>query len=67
MGLAQTERLEKFLKLRSDIAKLYLDAVADCEYLVPQKVPKGCNNTYWTVAMRYEHKDISWKTFVLSL
>lgn len=63
MGLAQTERLEKFLKLRSDIAKLYLDAVADCEYLVPQKVPKGCNNTYWTVAMRYEHKDISWKNF----
>ena len=63
MGLAQTERLEKFLKLRSDIAELYLTAVSKCDYLIPQKVPQDCNNTYWTVAMRYERDDISWQDF----
>lgn len=63
MGLAQTERLDTFLKLRTDIAALYLDVVSDCDYLVPQKVPEGCNNTYWTVAMRYERDDVSWQDF----
>ncbi|MEC7287981.1 MAG: DegT/DnrJ/EryC1/StrS family aminotransferase, partial [Verrucomicrobiota bacterium] len=41
MGLAQTERLDHFLKLRKDIAALYIDAVSDCDYLTPQKVPTG--------------------------
>ncbi|MEE2932194.1 MAG: DegT/DnrJ/EryC1/StrS family aminotransferase [Pseudomonadota bacterium] len=63
MGLAQTERLDHFLKLRKDIAALYIDAVSDCDYLTPQKVPTGCNNTYWTVAMRYERVDVSWQEF----
>ena len=63
LGLAQTERLEEFVKLRTDIAKMYLEAVSNCEYLIPQQVPAGYNNTYWTVAMRYEHSDVSWQDF----
>ncbi len=63
LGLAQTERMESFIKLRVDIARMYLDVVKDCEYLIPQKVPEGYNNTYWTVAMRYERKDVSWQQF----
>jgi perosamine synthetase len=63
LGLAQTERLDAFLKLRTDIARLYLCAVADCDYLIPQKVPDGYNNSYWTVAMRYEHNDVPWQDF----
>ena len=63
LGVAQTERMEFFLKLRADIAKMYLDVVKDCEYLVPQKVPEGYNNTYWTVAMRYERTDVPWQEF----
>ena len=63
LGLAQTERLEEFVKLRTDIAKMYLEAVSNCEYLIPQQGPAGYNNTYWTVAMRYEHSDVSWQDF----
>ena len=63
VGLAQTERLDFFLKLRADIARMFLDAVKGCDYLVPQKVPAGYNNTYWTVAMRYERTDVSWQDF----
>jgi len=63
LGLAQTERMDFFLKLRADIARMYLDVVKDCDYLVPQKVPEGYNNTYWTVAMRYERTDVSWQDF----
>ena len=63
LGLAQTERMDFFLKLRTDIAALYLKAVSECDYLIPQKTPTGCTNTYWAVAMRYEHTDVSWQDF----
>jgi perosamine synthetase len=63
VGLAQTERMDFFLKLRADIARMYIDVVSECDYLIPQKVPAGCNNSYWTVAMRYERADVSWQDF----
>ena len=63
MGLAQAERIDEFIALRIEIAKMYLDVVADCDYLVPQKVPDGYTNTYWTVAMTYEREDVSWQDF----
>ncbi len=63
IGLAQTERLEYFLKIRSDIANLFLEVVAGSSIFKPQKTPPGYNNTYWTVAMKYHHDDISWKMF----
>ena len=63
LGLAQTERMDYFLKLRRDIAERFLEAAAGCDYLVPQKVPAECNSSYWTVAMKYEREDVSWQNF----
>jgi perosamine synthetase len=63
VGLAQTERMDFFLKLRADIAAMFLDAAREAPYLVPQKVPEGYNNSYWTVAMRYDRDDVSWQDF----
>lgn len=63
VGLAQTERMDFFLKLRADIAAMFLDAAKKADYLVPQKVPEGYNNSYWTVAFRYERKDVTWQDF----
>lgn len=63
IGLAQTERMDFFLKLRADIAAMFLDAAGEADYLVPQKVPAGYNNSYWTVAMRYLREDVSWQDF----
>lgn len=63
LGLAQTERLEWFLNLRTSITNMYLDVIRDCDYLVPQKTPEGYGNSYWTVALKYERKDVSWQDF----
>ncbi len=63
LGLAQTERMDEFVAIRTDIAKAYLDVVHDCDYLLPQKLPGGDTNTYWTVAMRFVHPEVSWQDF----
>jgi perosamine synthetase len=63
LGLAQTERMDWFLDIRYRIAQMYLDAAKEADYLVPQKVPEGYHNSYWTVAFRFEREDISWQDF----
>ena len=63
LGLAQTERMEYFIGLRTEIAKAYIAAAQECDYLIPQKVPAGDTNSYWTVAMRYINPDVSWQDF----
>lgn len=63
LGLAQTERMEHFVNLRVGIAQLYLEALAGCDYLIPQHTPEGCLNTYWTFAATYERTDVSWQQF----
>jgi perosamine synthetase len=63
IGLAQTERMDFFLNLRADIAAMFLEAASEADYLVPQHVPAGYNNSYWTVAMRYLREDVSWQDF----
>ncbi|RLI39793.1 DegT/DnrJ/EryC1/StrS family aminotransferase, partial [Candidatus Bathyarchaeota archaeon] len=61
----QLEKLDEFVKRRIDIAKLYSEAVQNCDWLKPQKVPEGVVNTYWTYAMKLEGEDrgISWHHF----
>ena len=63
IGLAQTERMDFFLNLRTDIAQMFLQAAREADYLVPQHVPLGYHNSYWTVAMRYQRNDVSWQDF----
>ena len=63
LGLAQTERMEHFVNLRVGIGELYLEALRGCDYLIPQRTPKGWLNTYWTFAAKYERKDVSWQQF----
>jgi perosamine synthetase len=63
MGLAQTERLDYFLALRREISEMYFDAIASCDYLVPQRVPDGYGSVPWTVTVRYERTDVSWQDF----
>jgi len=65
MALAQLEKLDDFVKMRMEIAKLYNEAVQDCEWLKPQKTPEGLINSYWTYAMKLEggDREISWQDF----
>ncbi len=63
LGLAQTERMDFFVDLRIKVAEMYLETVADCDYLIPQKVPEGYLSTWWSFACRYERDDVSWPDF----
>ena len=65
MALAQLEKLDEFVKMRIEIAKRYNEAVQDCDWLKPQKVPEGFVNSYWTYAMKLEGEamGVSWQTF----
>ncbi|MBO8132049.1 MAG: DegT/DnrJ/EryC1/StrS family aminotransferase [Candidatus Marinimicrobia bacterium] len=63
IGLAQLEKIDSFVKLRIDITNMFLDVMRDWEYLIPQKTPEGYVNTYWTVAVKYELKNVPWQEF----
>lgn len=65
MALAQLEKLDEFVKKRIEIAKLYSEAVQDCDWLKPQKVPEGFVNSYWTFVMKLEGgaREIYWQHF----
>lgn len=63
IGLAQTERIEYFINLRMRIAKMYSEVIENCDYLIPQKTPKGYVNTYWTYGVKYKRTDVSWYDF----
>jgi len=66
VGLAQLERVDELVKRRQYIAKLFDNAIKDCEWMIPQKTPSDVVNTYWTYAVKYEGEKalgISWKDF----
>ena len=66
MGLAQLERLDELVSRRRYIASLYNEALKGCEWIIPQKVPKGYTNSYWTYAVKYfgeERVGVSWRRF----
>ncbi|WP_321419192.1 DegT/DnrJ/EryC1/StrS family aminotransferase [uncultured Methanomethylovorans sp.] len=65
MGLAQLEQLDIFVDRRIKIAKIYSDAVGNCEWLCPQKTPEYSVNSYFTYAMKLESlkSKISWSQF----
>lgn len=66
VGLAQLERAEFLVSRRQRIAKFYLEALAGCGWIVPQEVPAGYENTYWTFTVRYEGEPaygVGWKDF----
>jgi len=65
MALAQFEQIDEIVQMRVRIARLYEEAVRDCSWLVPQKVPSGYEHSYWTYAMKLEgeKKGVDWKAF----
>jgi perosamine synthetase len=54
VGLAQLGRLDQYVAKRQAIARLYLEAIQGCDYLIPQAQPDGFVNSYFTFAMIYE-------------
>ena len=65
MGLAQLEKLEMFVQKRQEMASLYNEVIKknNCDWLIPQKVPKGDINSYYTFAARFINTDFQWEDF----
>ena len=66
IALAQLERIDELVKMRIKSARLFIEVMAECDYLIPQKVPQGCEHSYYTLGVIYEGErriGVSWENF----
>jgi perosamine synthetase len=66
IALAQLERIEDLIDLRIKSAEFFVDVMKTCDYLIPQFVPEGYTNTYYTLGVVYEGDKsigVSWEEF----
>lgn len=66
VAVAQMEQVDEIVKMRQDVAQLYAKAIDGCEWMIPQSVPGGYTNTYWTYVVKYEGLaalGVPWKVF----
>lgn len=66
IALAQLERGEELVNMRIKTAKLFRDIMTETDYLIPQKVPDGYTNSYYTLGILYEGEKsigVSWSEF----
>ncbi len=65
--LAQLENSSKLVNRRIKVAGLFLKAIKNCHWLIPQFVPVNFKNVYWTIALKYygdKYLGLSWKRFL---
>lgn len=66
IALAQLEKIEELVEMRIKSAKLFIDVMSNCDYLIPQNVSEGYTNSYYTLGVVYEgqeRKGVSWEDF----
>ena len=66
VAYAQLERVDELVRLRQESAKIFLNAMENCDFLIPQYVPADYVNSYYTLGVRYlgeEKIGVSWKDF----
>ena len=66
VAYAQLERVDELVQLRKDSAKIFINAIGNCDFLIPQKTPDDCVNTYYSLGVRYlgeERLGVSWTDF----
>ncbi|PSO52763.1 MAG: histidine kinase [Cyanobacteria bacterium QH_8_48_120] len=66
VGVAQMERIDEIVKRHQQVAQLYTEVIDGCDWLIPQQVPQGYTNTYWSYAVKYEGMaalGVPWKDF----
>lgn len=51
VALGQLERSEELVNQRVKVAAIFDKVVSNCDYLIPQKIPISCTNSYWSYAM----------------
>lgn len=66
IAFAQLERIDELVRMRVESANLFMDVMKTCDYLIPQEVPDGYVNSYYTLGVVYEGKEsigVSWEDF----
>lgn len=61
--LAQLERIDELVQRRVDVGHLFKEAIAGCDWFIPQRTPEDCTNSYWTFVAKLEHPDVTWHQF----
>jgi len=66
VALAQLENLDRLVELRIRSAKMFIDVMSECNFLIPQETPPSYENTYYTLGALYKGEEmlgISWDKF----
>jgi len=66
IALAQFERLDELINMRKKSAQYFRDAMAFCDFIVPQKTPEGYPNSYYTLGAKYypeRNNNMPWEVF----
>ncbi len=63
VALAQTERMEELVAIRTESGKILEDAIKGCNWLIPQYTPEECVHAYWAVAVRMVNPKFTWYDF----
>lgn len=66
IGLAQFERIDELVDRRIEIARLFDNAVKDCEWITRQLTPDGYKHSHYTYSFEYNGQEmmgVSWKEF----
>jgi len=66
IALAQLENIDRLVEMRVESAKMFLDVIKECEYLVPQFTPPEYTNSYYSLAVMYNGEEeigVSWQDF----
>lgn len=66
IGLAQLERSKMIVDRRIKVAKIFINVIKDCKWLIAQKITKNCKHSYFTLALKYEgmfYFGLSWSYF----
>lgn len=61
--LGQLEHAEELCQRRKEAARLFLEVMEGCGWLVPQETPQGYENSYWTLAVQLDTDRVGWHAF----
>jgi len=66
VAFAQLERVDELVRLRQESAKIFMDVIKECDFLIPQETSADCVNSYYSLGVRYLGKErlgVSWQDF----
>lgn len=66
VAFAQLERVDELVDLRKKSARIFMNVMKECDYLIPQAEVEGYENSYYTLGVVYrgdESIGVSWQDF----